>query len=266
MSKKEETTQIAILLHSAGIEAQEIFSNFVFNAEESKDKVDDVLAKFKSYCEPKKNKIFATYKFWSRDRVPGESIEKWFNALKSLAANCNFQDLRDPHIRDRIVLSLEDHPLRERLIEQGTALTLEKCIEVCRAAETSKARSQTTNSNNNTNAIKVVETNRTSQRPPSQATGKKPPSSAPALQRNCKYSGRQHGPRKCLAYGKECSFCHKLNHFSSVCHSRLLSKLTSNSVKQVRDIHTDFDDDEKVLYILASSTHFKHNSEDNDAK
>ena len=46
LSKKEEITQVAILLHSAGMEAQEIFSNFVFNAEESKDKVDDVLAKF----------------------------------------------------------------------------------------------------------------------------------------------------------------------------------------------------------------------------
>ena len=249
LSKKEETTQVAILLHSAGMEAQEIFSNFVFDAEESKDKVDDVLAKFKSYCEPKKNEIFATYKFWSRDRVPGESIEKWFNDLKSLAADCNFQDQRDRHIRDKIVLSLEDHPLRERLIEQGTTLTLEKCIEVCRAAETSKARSQTMNSNNKTNAIKMVETNRTFQRSRFQATGKKPTSSAPAPQRNCRYCGRQHEPRKCPAYGKECSFCHKLNHFSSVCQSRLLSKLTGNSVKQVRDIHTDIDDDEEVLYI-----------------
>ena len=168
----------------------ENFTNSVFNAEESKDKDDDVLAKFKSYCEPKKNEIFAPYKFWSRDRVPGESIEKWFNDLKSLAADCNFQDQRNRHIKDKIVLSLEDHPLRERLIEQGTALTLEKCIEVCRAAETSEARSQTMNSNNKTNAIKMVKTNQTFQRPRFQATGKKPPSSAPAPQRNCKYCGR----------------------------------------------------------------------------
>ena len=95
--------------------------------------------------------------------MPGESVEKWFNDLKSSAADSNFQDQRDRHIRDKIVLSLEDHPLRERLVKHGPALTLEKCIEVCRAAETSKARSQTINSNIKTNAIRMVETNRTFQ-------------------------------------------------------------------------------------------------------
>ena len=117
---------MAILLHSAGMEAQEIFSIFVIGAEEDKDKVDNVLQKFRSYCEPKKNKIFATHKFWSRDRVVRESLEKWFNDLKTVAADCNFQEQKDRHVRDKIVQSLEDHPLRERLIEQGTSLTLDK--------------------------------------------------------------------------------------------------------------------------------------------
>ena len=93
------------------------------------------------------------------------------------------------------------------------------------------------------------EANRTSQRPNFQASGKKPTSSVPASQRNCKYCGRQHGPCKCSANGKECNFCHKLNRFSSVCLSQLLSNLTDNSVKQVRDIHNDFDDNEEDLRI-----------------
>ena len=111
LSKNEGRTQVAILLHSAGVEAQEIFANFVSGTDEDKNKVDGVLQKFRSYCEPKKNEIFATYKFWSRDRVVGESLEKWFNNLKTLAADCNFQDQKDRHIRDKIVLSLKDHPL-----------------------------------------------------------------------------------------------------------------------------------------------------------
>jgi len=35
---------------------------------------------------------------------------------------------------------------------------------------------------------------------------------------NC---GHHHKPRQCPAYGQECSFCHKANHFSKVCRSRL---------------------------------------------
>jgi len=49
-----------------------------------------VLKKFRSYYEQKRNEIFATYKFWSRDRVDGENLEKWFNDLKTIAADCNF--------------------------------------------------------------------------------------------------------------------------------------------------------------------------------
>ena len=95
-----------------------------------------------TYCERKKSEMFAIYKFWSRDHVPGESIKQWFNDLKSLETDSNFQDQRYQHVKDKIVLSLEDHPLREHLLKQGTALTLQKCNKVCRTAEISKAKSQ----------------------------------------------------------------------------------------------------------------------------
>ena len=239
---------MAILLHSAGMEAQEIFSNFVFSAEEDKDKVNDVLQK--SYSEPKKNEIFATYKFWSRDRVVGESLEKWFNDLKTLAADCNFQDQKDRHIRDKIVLSLEDHPLQERLIEQGTSLTLDKYVEVCRTAETSKARSQTMNTSSKSAVIKAVEANRIPQRSPTQSSKKQKSSTASSRTlHTCKYSGKQHKPRKCPAYGKKCNFCHKLNHFATVCQSRLLWKQSSAPARQVRNIQADYEDDEEFLNI-----------------
>ena len=131
LNKKHKTTQVAILLHCTGMEAQEIFSNFVFGEGEDKDKVDDVLIKLRNYCEPKKNEIIATYQFWSCDRVPSENFEMWIKDLKTIATECNFEDQRDRHIREKTVLSLDDVLLRERLIEQGSALTLDKCIEVC---------------------------------------------------------------------------------------------------------------------------------------
>ena len=113
--------------------------------------------------------------------MPGESIEKLIYDLKSLTADLQLsRPICDRHIKGETVLSLKDHPLRERLIEQGTALILEKCIAVCRAVETNNARSQTMNSNTKINAIKMVETSRTSQRQRFQATGKKPTSSAQA--------------------------------------------------------------------------------------
>ena len=49
--------------------------------------------------------------------------------------------------------------------------------------------------------------------------------------RKCKYCGGVHewNKAKCLAYGKECQKCHKLNHFAAVCKSK------RQTVKQVED-------------------------------
>ena len=44
----------------------------------------------------------------------------------------------------------------------------------------------------------------------------------------CKQCGRQHRPRECPAYGQECSYCHKLNHFARMCRNKQPIKQTKN--------------------------------------
>ena len=39
-------------------------------------------------------------------------------------------------------------------------------------------------------------------------------------QYNCTRCGRKHGPRKCPAYGKECSKCKRKGHFAEQCRSK----------------------------------------------
>ena len=76
------------------------------------------MQKFKFYCEHKKNEIFTTSTFWNTDRTASDSLEKWFNNLKTLGADCNSYDQKDRHVRDNIGLSLEDHLHQEQLIKQ----------------------------------------------------------------------------------------------------------------------------------------------------
>ena len=79
LSKKPKKTQVAILLHCAGPEAQDIYSNFVFanNDDDSLDtNWEHVLTKFRDYCEPRKNEVFERYKFWQRDQREGETVDQ----------------------------------------------------------------------------------------------------------------------------------------------------------------------------------------------
>ena len=58
LNKKATQTQVAILLHCAGPEAQDIYPNFVFaNNDDDRDtNWGHVLKKFQDYCEPRKKR------------------------------------------------------------------------------------------------------------------------------------------------------------------------------------------------------------------
>ena len=57
------------------------------------------------------------------------------------AARCEFGDLKNGLIHDRIVCGINDDPVRAQLLREAE-LTLESCLDICRAAEISSASSK----------------------------------------------------------------------------------------------------------------------------
>ena len=138
VSSKSPEVQVAILLHSAGTEAQEIHSQFVFAAEEDKKEVKKVLDHFDTYCKPRKNTVYERYRFRCRDQVEDEAVDKWVKELKTIASNCEFAD-EENMIRDQLVFGYRDQKVKERMLREST-LTLSKALEICRAAESTKSQ------------------------------------------------------------------------------------------------------------------------------
>ena len=142
--KKEAKTRIAILLHCAGPEAQDIHSNFVFS-EADGDRASDynsVLKKFKEYCEPRKNEVFEQYKFWQRDQHNGETVDQWVNDLRILLGSCEYGDQKEKNLRDSIVLGVADTRVKERLLRESD-LALTKALDICNTAEASNVQLKT---------------------------------------------------------------------------------------------------------------------------
>ena len=69
LDARAKRTQVTILLHCAGLEAQEIHQHFEFTEAEidKSDNWEHVLKKFSNYCKPRKNQCFERYKFWKRE-------------------------------------------------------------------------------------------------------------------------------------------------------------------------------------------------------
>jgi hypothetical protein len=77
-----------------------------------------------------------------RNQSQDETFDKYVTELKILASTCNYGVLHDSLIRDRFICGINDSNLRERLLRVAD-LDLQKCLEICRAAELSKERIKT---------------------------------------------------------------------------------------------------------------------------
>ena len=97
------------------------------------------MERFEQYCEPRKNTIYEGYLFFLRGQESGEPIDKYVTVLRNMADSCEFEDLKDSLIRDRIVFGIADNNVRECLL-QVPDLTLNKALEIARAAETTQSQ------------------------------------------------------------------------------------------------------------------------------
>jgi len=71
-------------------------------------------------------------RFNQRSHEEGESVDAFFFlALHGLAEYCNFRELHDEMIRDRIVVRLRDTTLSEKL-QLHAELTLKKAVTTAR--------------------------------------------------------------------------------------------------------------------------------------
>ena len=72
--------------------------------------------------------------FFTRVQKVDESINDYVTDLKIKARNCNFGDLKDEMIRDKIICGITSEQLRGRLLRQGD-ISLDKVLEICRSHE-----------------------------------------------------------------------------------------------------------------------------------
>ena len=79
------------------------------------------------------------YCFWSRNQGNDVLIDQWIKCLRMKAKLCEFGDPEDIMIIDKIVFSVNDERVKERLLRESD-LSLSKALDVCRAAETTRAQ------------------------------------------------------------------------------------------------------------------------------
>ena len=219
LANKSEMEKVSYFLLCAGERARELYRTFEFanaefvtgeTGEVWKRTLKEVKDKFRDHCNPKKNLTYERYVFNSRSQNESESINSYVTELRNLAANCEFGDLRDSLIRDRVVLGIRGQAMRERLLRVED-LTLEKAISMIRAAEISRQQTAYIKTAESPSEGSIEEITRKYKK--LQTKFKK----SQKQTESCKWCGLKHEPRKCPAFGKICSKCNRRNHFAKCC-------------------------------------------------
>lgn len=161
------------------------------------------------------NETYNRYKFFTRIQQEGESFDNFLTDVKVLVSDCNFGELEDSLLRDKIVSGILDLSIQERLL-QNSSLTLKIAENICRAAEVSKIQVKEIRSDKGVDLIKHKEGAR-------YKAGKKEAryqEAASSVEYDCLKCGQHHSRMKCPAYGKICNNCKRMNHFAVGCKFR----------------------------------------------
>ncbi|KAL9953243.1 hypothetical protein ACROYT_G040629 [Oculina patagonica] len=133
LDKREESVRLATLRSAMGRECLQIFLNLNLT-EEDKKKVDKCLEALENYFKPGRNVVYERYVFNTCVQQNEESVQSYVTRLRKLAASCEYGELTDEFIRDRLVIGLKDKGDKVRLLREKK-LDLQKAIQMCTTSE-----------------------------------------------------------------------------------------------------------------------------------
>ena len=223
LDKQSQEYQVNTLMYTLGDEAEDILHVLPLDDNQRKS-YEAVKNAFEKHCVSKKNIIFERARFNRRNQEPGESAEAFITAVHSLAEHCNYGNLREELIRDRIVVGLRDMKLSVSL-QMDSELTLEKTIARVRHSEEIKKQQPMLRGSLNDRQADNLDAISARQRTQKGTKGQKWSSKAKTENKfketGCGRCGHatKHPWKDCPAKEAECRKCKRKGHYARKCRS-----------------------------------------------
>ena len=238
LKEKSEEEKCAYLMIWVGAKGREVYKTWQLNPEQAV-KLDTLYDKYEKYVEPKSNRVFARYKFQCRVQQEAESAEQFITDLKRLVKDCGYEKSEEM-VRDRIVCGTKNVKVKEKLLNEGSDLSLEKAIDIARSYEINQRQLNILNAKEdpNINTIRKARPFK-SQTKPEAAKPRQDFKTIKPKVKSCSQCGYSHtAQQKCPALGKTCKKCHKRDHFAQMC----MTKRRDKKVHQLQDTDEDYYD------------------------
>lgn len=232
LEARDERVKIATFKVALGTESRKIFNLWPLQPAEN-NTVAACLESLSRYMVPAKDVKLARYEFFQCQQEAsgaghdGESTTTFINRARELVKACNFGNLEDEMLRDRIIMGIRDVSLKKRFIEKQD-LTSVDVIKQCQTEEATRAEME---------RFHLYDAG-----PSSQAINKV----TSIKNRNCVFCGKDYHRKlsECPARGVTCSYCKQKNHYAALCRKKkedsdkqaTRSKPTKQKYNQVRTV------------------------------
>jgi len=235
LNKEDDAVQRATLLHLAGTGVQRLLSGLPG----SKEKFEEVKTALTTHFQPKKNKWAERYRFRKRAQKENESVDTFIAELRVLSLSCDFGETVEDNILGQVIEKCYDGYLREKLLQQGDTLTLEKAQTLGRAIEHAKKDTVLLGGEKSASLQENVDVNQV----------KKTTTTSNKKSKNCFRCGRDDhlaNDEKCRAKDAECRKCKRVGHYAKCCRSsnsgKDNNKEEDHQVKVVEQTSQDTDE------------------------
>lgn len=228
LNESSDANQVNTLVYCMGDEADDVLRGLELTSVQ-RGQYEAVKKGFDSYFIPKKNVIYERARFNKRVQQPGEPVDAFITALYALSENCEYGQLHDELLRDRLVVGLQDAGLSEKM-QLDKNLTLTKAITMARQSE--EIRRQQSDLRGVTNSCKAaMDAMHFKKSKQLRSKGKEPPQGQQKLfkkpiqtkggYQSCNKCGKSpsHPASQCPAKTVECRNCGKRGHYGRVCRS-----------------------------------------------
>ena len=155
ISQKSSQRQVSTLLYFLGQDADDVLRSTNIAKDKRKD-YQEVMAKFDSIFDVRRNLIFKQACFNRRTQQAHKSVEQYIAALYRLIETCDYGDLTDEMLCNNLVIGIRDTALSEGL-QMDPDLTLDKAMNFIRQREAVKEQHQQLQGEGKTSPIVVNE-------------------------------------------------------------------------------------------------------------
>ncbi|XP_071954147.1 uncharacterized protein [Antedon mediterranea] len=249
LATKSEVEKVNYMMTYIGDKGREVYGTFTWARAEGdrpaeNETLNGVYAKFDAYVAPKKNTIRATVNFHRRKQLEGERFDDFVTDLRVLVKDCNYQE-EDRMLRDSIVCNALHSKVKEKCIDLGDELTLDKAITIGQNYETSQESMKVIiNKDEDAKIHEVRKRSNYKQRP-------KQYNKTSARNNKCTKCGYDNTHNKCPAKGKTCAVCHKLNHFAAVCRKKGTNPKGAHQVEeQYAETDSDTESQDEYQHLI----------------